>query len=71
MDPAQEFRNHAEECRRMARSIRDPASKATWNSLAERWQHCAEVAESEMAKAAAPGHTRTRKMRQWSGPDAR
>jgi hypothetical protein len=70
MDPVVEFRSHADECRRMARSMRDRNSKATWNNLAERWQHCAEVAESTVAKAAAR-NVRTRKMKQWSGRDAR
>jgi hypothetical protein len=49
----------------------DPNVKATWSSLADRWQRCAEVAERAMANAAAAANTRTRKMRQWSAHDAR
>jgi hypothetical protein len=70
MNPVGEFRKHADECRQMARSTKDREGQATWNNLAERWLHCAEVAESAMAKAAAD-NTRIRKMKQWSRPDAR
>jgi hypothetical protein len=37
----------------MARSTSDPESRASWNALAERWLHCADVAEHAMADAAA------------------
>jgi hypothetical protein len=72
MDHVEEFRRHADECRVMARDAKDPESGATWNALAERWQHCAEVAKTAMAEAEATvaSHARTRKMRQWSA-DAR
>jgi hypothetical protein len=65
MDYIESFRRHADECRVMARSTKDPASRVRWNNLAERWYHCAEIAESAMAKAisangnAANGNART------------
>jgi hypothetical protein len=73
VDHVQAFRKHADECRQMASSTNDPESRATWNSLTERWLHCAEVAEHAMAEAmaAAGGYNRTRRLRQWSGPDVR
>jgi hypothetical protein len=37
MDPVDEFRRHAEECRRTARLTRDPAARVGWELLAERW----------------------------------
>jgi hypothetical protein len=49
MDPVvQEFRRHAGECRQMARDTRDIDSKVTWNSLADRWVRCAELAEAQI-----------------------
>jgi hypothetical protein len=47
MNPSEEFRRHAAECQQMAKFTRDPASKATWNRMAERWLHCAEVFQRE------------------------
>ena len=44
MNPSEEFRKHAADCQQMAKSTRDPASKATWSRMAERWLRCAEVA---------------------------
>jgi chorismate mutase len=65
MDLVKEFRNHADQCRAMARATKDRESRASWNSLAERWQHCAEIAESTMIKTTnATDSTRTKKMRQ-------
>jgi hypothetical protein len=60
MDPVEEFRRYANECRRMARSTRDPKSQAEWNSLAERWLHCAELAVGNMAMAGDPQRPRER-----------
>jgi hypothetical protein len=45
LSPASEFRRHAAECQRMARSTPDRENKATWKSLAERWLTCADLAE--------------------------
>jgi hypothetical protein len=69
MDHVEALRKNAHECRTMARATRDPKSRATWTSLADRWQHCAEVAENTTA-AAAENQTRTRKMKQRSSLDA-
>jgi hypothetical protein len=43
MNPSEEFRKHAAQCQQMAKSTRDPASKATWSRMAERWLRCADV----------------------------
>lgn len=40
-----EFRRHAAECSRMAKTTIDRSSKTTWKNLAERWMHAAELAE--------------------------
>lgn len=48
-----EFRRHAAECSRMARTTIDRTSKTTWKNLAERWMAAAklaEQAESSIAK---------------------
>jgi hypothetical protein len=42
-----EFQRHAAECQEKARSTRDPDSRATWNSMAERWLRCAQSAKVE------------------------
>lgn len=47
MNPSEEFRRHAAECQQMAKFTRDPASKATWSRMAERWLHCAEVFQQQ------------------------
>jgi hypothetical protein len=51
MDLAQEFRRHAEVCRRMARTMLGLEDRAAWNRMAERWLLCAQKAESETAAA--------------------
>jgi hypothetical protein len=51
MNPSEEFRRHAAECQQMAKFTRDPASRATWNRMAERWLHCAEVFQRQLAAA--------------------
>ena len=43
MNPTDEFLRHAADCQQMAKFTRDPASKATWSRMAERWRQCAEV----------------------------
>jgi hypothetical protein len=59
MNPSEEFLRHAADCQRMAKFTRDPASRATWNRMAERWQHCAEVFDRQRAAARpAPRHRR-------------
>ena len=47
INPADEFLKHAAECQQMARATRNPASKATWNRMAERWLQCAERAKNQ------------------------
>jgi hypothetical protein len=54
MNPTEEFLKHAADCQRMAKFTRDPASKATWNRMAERWQRCAEVFDRQCAVARTP-----------------
>lgn len=49
MNPSEEFRRHAIECQQMAKFTRDPASKATWSRMAERWLHCAEVFQRQLS----------------------
>jgi hypothetical protein len=51
MNPSEEFRRHAIECQQMAKFTRDPASKATWSRMAERWLHCAEVFQRQSSAA--------------------
>jgi hypothetical protein len=59
MNPSEEFLRHAADCQRMAKFTRDPVSRATWNRMAERWQHCAEVFDRQRAAAKpAPRHRR-------------
>jgi hypothetical protein len=65
MDTVAEFRRHATECERMARSIADAEPKSRWRNLAERWHRCADLAEREQREAAAAGHVRNRQMRKW------
>jgi len=59
MDPAAEFRRHADECRRMARSTTNLQDRATWNQLAERWLACASQYENRAKAAQAAGNRRT------------
>ena len=47
INPPDEFLKHAAECQQMAKATRDPASKMTWNRMAERWPQCAERAKSQ------------------------
>jgi hypothetical protein len=53
MNPSEEFLRHAADCEQMAKFTRDPASKATWSRMAERWLHCAEVFNSRNQAALA------------------
>ena len=49
INPPDEFLKHAAECQQMAKTTRNPASKETWNRMAERWLQCAERAKSQSA----------------------
>ena len=51
MYPPEEFLKHAAECKQMAKLTRDPASKATWSQMAERWVQCADVAKVQSSTA--------------------
>ena len=72
MDCVEAFRKNAHECQAMARSTKDRESRATWTSLAERWQRCAQVAENAMTNEAAAhaNHKRMQKMKQSYRPEA-
>jgi hypothetical protein len=65
MDHVEALRRNADECRATARLTKDRESRATWMGLADRWEHCAEVAENKMA-GAAENYQRARKMKQSS-----
>jgi hypothetical protein len=45
MNLSDTFRSHAQECQRMASSMRDAADKATWSQMAKRWLAYAEYYE--------------------------
>src|SRR6266446_4704429 len=51
MHPPEEFLRHATECKVTAKLARDPASKAAWSQMAERWLQCAELAERKSSTA--------------------
>ena len=51
MNPPDEFLKRAAECQQMAKVTRDPASKATWKRMAERWLRCAERSNSSSVAA--------------------
>jgi hypothetical protein len=51
MNPSEEFLRHAADCQQMAKFTRDPASKATWSRMAERWLSCAERFKSQSVAA--------------------
>lgn len=54
MNPPDEFRKHAAECKRMAAATRDAKEKAAWTGLAQRWTECATVSEACYAIARQP-----------------
>jgi hypothetical protein len=60
MDPIEEFHRHADECRRMARVVRDPQSRDSWNSMAERWLRCAAEFETAKGEARKSAHRHAR-----------
>jgi hypothetical protein len=45
MDVSEEFRKHAAECKRMARTTREREEKKVWSQMAERWLVCADNAD--------------------------
>jgi hypothetical protein len=67
MDPVDEFRKHADECRRSAQLAKDRASREHWKLLAQRWQRCIEVAESKIAATRNGYCNRIQKMKSLTG----
>ncbi len=63
MIPSTEFRRHAAECSRMARTTADRTSKLTWKSLAERWMAAAALAERSEGSLPKPKAARRRPRR--------
>jgi hypothetical protein len=61
MDPAAEFRRHADECRRMALSTANPEDRASWNQLAARWLACANQFEKQTKAAQTATSRRARR----------
>ena len=47
MHLCEEFQKHADDCRRTAKTIKDPALKATWSAMAERWARAAQIQSRE------------------------
>jgi hypothetical protein len=66
LTPSTEFRRHAAECNRMARSAADRASKQVWKNLAERWLTCASLAERDETMTPRPKERRRRRVRHFS-----
>jgi hypothetical protein len=60
MNPSEEFRRFAGECRAMAKFTRSPENKATWDRLAARWVRLAELNEKSISNAAAATLVRLR-----------
>jgi hypothetical protein len=58
MHLVEEFNSHKEECQRMAQFARDADSKATWKSMAERWERLAEHYRAELTKRPKPASRR-------------
>jgi hypothetical protein len=52
MNLSDTFRSHAQECQRMASSMRDAADKATWSQMAKRWLAYAEYYEDRHQRSA-------------------
>jgi len=61
MTPSAEFRRHAAECSRMARTTIDRTSRNTWKNLAERWIAAAALAEQAETSVAKQKPSRRRK----------
>jgi len=59
MEDLEKFRNYAEECRRLAKSMKSE-HKATLLEIAEAWDQCAEEAERERPKNGHGGRTDAR-----------
>jgi len=66
MDIIDEFKKHADECRRMARATRDFDSKLAWTRMAERWQS---LLAGEMTRTRQLAETRARRRQAHVGSD--
>jgi hypothetical protein len=67
MNLSDTFRRHAEECRRMAASARNPVDKATWSQMAKRCLACAEHYENRQSAFDRQAETRNRRThRRWA-----
>ena len=53
MKTVSEYREHAEECRRLAQSIANAEHKAALESMAETWESLAREREARLARDAA------------------
>ena len=49
--PSEEFLKHAAECKLMAKFAHGSEDKAAWTRMAERWQRCTELFESQALTA--------------------
>jgi len=58
MNLSDTFRSHAQECQRMASSMRDAADKATWSQMAKRWLAYAEYYEDRRSAFGTRAETR-------------
>ena len=63
MNLPEEFQGHHDECLRMAKSTRDPETKAMWQGMADRWRRCAELAQTREAAAHQASRELSRKRR--------
>jgi hypothetical protein len=70
MNPTEEFRKFASECRATAKFARSSESKATWDRLAARWVRCAELNELRSSAAAHDRMARQRRRPSIAGPSA-
>ena len=61
MNLSDTFRSHAQECQRMASSMRDAADKATWSQMAKRWLAYAEYYEDRRSAFGTRTETRHRR----------
>jgi hypothetical protein len=69
MNLSDTFRSHAQECQRMASSMRDAADKATWSQMAKRWLAYAEYYEDRRSAFGMRAETRHRRTHSRLGTD--
>ena len=54
INPTDEFLRYAADCERMAKVTRDPASKATWKRMADRWLPHGSLSQLECGRVLHP-----------------